>query len=51
MSSGSKASRQTGSMLTFDKSSDDLQGSTGELKGPRMSKGKLRGQVGLLGIP
>ena len=59
MSSRSKASRQTcrgpmGSTLTFDMSSDDLQGSTGELKGPRMSRGKLRGprgQVGLLGDP
>ena len=61
MSSRSKASRQTcsvggpmGSTLTFDRSSDDLQGSTGELKGPRMSRGKLRGPrgpVGLLGDP
>ena len=43
-----------GSTLTFDRSSDDLQGSTGELKGPRMSRGKLRGPrgpVGLLGDP
>ena len=43
-----------GSTLTFDRSSDDLQGSTGELKGPRMSRGKLRGprgQVRLLGDP
>ena len=43
-----------GSTLTFDRSSDDLHGSTGELKGPRMSRGKLRGPrvpVGLLGDP
>ena len=41
-------------MLAFNRSSDDLQGSTGELEGPGMSRGKLRGlrgQVGLLGDP
>ena len=56
MSSGFKASRQTcrvpiGSMLAFDRSSDDLQGSTGELEGPGMSRGKLRGPRGQEGLP
>ena len=38
-----------GSTLTFDRSSDDLQGSTGELEGPRMSRGEVEGSKGSSG--
>ena len=48
---GRRVGGPIGSMLAFDRSSDDLQGSKGELEGPGMSRGEVEGSKGLLGDP
>ena len=46
---GRRVGGPIGSMLAFDRSSDDLQGSTGELDGPGMSRGEVEGSKGSRG--